>query len=180
MVGIVPPAAAARHAWCVDLIDPAPDAQVLELGMGPGVASTLIADRLTGGGLLVGLDRSEKAVAAATKRNQHHVDAGRARFVCSPIGDAAAVLGGHRFDHVFASNVVALINDRAPEHLAVVRDLLLPGGRLTVAMQLFDQSEAPRVGDAAASALLASGFHVTSTEEPAGEAGPGVAVLATR
>jgi SAM-dependent methyltransferase len=152
---------------------------VVELGCGPGVAATLIAEHLTGGGSYVGLDRSGKAVAAATKRNQPHVDAGRARFVQATIADAAAALGDEHFDVVFASTVIALIDERAPEHLAVARQRLLTPGRLVAAMQLFDQREARRVGDAAASALQEAGFTIDRIEEPEGDAAPGVAVLAS-
>jgi protein-L-isoaspartate O-methyltransferase len=164
--------------WCVGLLDPRPGDRVLELGMGPGVATTLIAERLTSG-VVVGLDRSAKAVTTATKRNQAHVDAGRARFVQSSITDAAAALGGERFDRILASNVAALIDERAPEHLAVVRHLLVAGGRLVVTMQLFDRSKAKEVGDAAASALTTAGFEVARIVEPTGGAAPGVAVVAT-
>jgi hypothetical protein len=119
-------------------------------------------------------------VSAATRRNQEHVDAGRARFVHADIGDAAAALGAEPFDRTLASNVAALLDERAPANLAVVRQLLVPGGRLVVAMQLFDQRKANEVGDAAAAALTAAGFQVDRLAEPTGAAGPGIAVLATR
>lgn len=176
-------APAARHQWIVDLLDLSPGLHVLELGSGPGVAASFVLDRLGAEGRYVGLDRSEKMTAAGTKRNAAHVEGGTAHFVCSTIGDAAASLGGRHFDRVFASNVVALIDERAPEHLVVVRDLLADGGQVLIAMQLFDQDDAARMGDAAASALTDAGFEVLSIETPpeglAGDVpGPGMAVRA--
>src|SRR5919198_3852667 len=47
-----------RLAWAVEVLHVRPDDEILGIGGGPGVAAGLVCERLTGGGRLVGIDRS--------------------------------------------------------------------------------------------------------------------------
>lgn len=91
-----------RLIWAVEQLGIAPDDRVLEIGCGPGVAAALVCERLTTG-KLTAIDRSEKAIAAAQKRNRAHIDAGKAEFRVAALEDGA--LDGQRFGRVFAVNV---------------------------------------------------------------------------
>ncbi len=57
------------------------------LGAGTGSPSRSPASGLRSGSI-VGLDRSQKMIAAAAKRNAEHVAAGRASFVCAELESA--------------------------------------------------------------------------------------------
>jgi cyclopropane fatty-acyl-phospholipid synthase-like methyltransferase len=90
--------ASERIAYAVDMLDVQPQDRLLELGCGHGVAVTLVCDRLDGGSITA-IDRSEKMIAAARKRNAAHVDAGTATLLQSSLDDAD--LGDTRFDKIF-------------------------------------------------------------------------------
>ena len=65
----------ARARWAVAELDPKPDARVLEVGYGPGVAIALMAERLPDG-TVVGVDSSDVMRAQASRRNRSAVAAG--------------------------------------------------------------------------------------------------------
>lgn len=117
--------ASARLAWAVDTLDPKPDDRLLEVGCGHGVAVTLVSRRLETG-TIIGIDRSEKMIAAATRRNRPHVDADRAFLLCTQFPDTGLE---PPFDTVFAAHVNVFWRKPGPA-LAEVRRLLRPGGRL--------------------------------------------------
>jgi ubiquinone/menaquinone biosynthesis C-methylase UbiE len=103
-----------------------PDARVLEIGCGHGVAATHVCERL-GQGRLTAVDRSAKMIAAAERRNAAHVAAGRAEFLVAEL--EALDLGDRRFDLVFAVRVGLF--HREPERAdALLRPWLAPGGRV--------------------------------------------------
>ncbi len=117
-----------RNAWIARLLDPAPDADILEIGHGPGLAIEAIWPTLTTGHI-VGVERSDLMSRTAAARNQAGVDAGRVTF---RVGDAQrlpADLTG--FDLIFGVNVSMFWTDPA----ATIGDLagrLDPGGRLSL------------------------------------------------
>ena len=103
-----------------------PGDRVLELGCGHGVAASLVCDRLTGGGHLTAIDRSQKMVDAASARNAEHVTAGRATFICTTFEDAD--FGGQRFDKVFGIHFPPADRHDPEGTRARVQELLAPGG----------------------------------------------------
>lgn len=86
----------------VKSMDIQPNDRVLEIGCGHGIAATLVCKKLVAGSY-VAVDRSQKMVAAAEKRNKAFVQAGVARFVESSF--EILDLGEERFDKVFAMRV---------------------------------------------------------------------------
>jgi ubiquinone/menaquinone biosynthesis C-methylase UbiE len=102
--------------------------RVLEIGCGNGVAATLIC-RMLDGGDYVAVDRSQKMVDAASKRNAAFIESGVARFVCAPL--ESLDLGSERFDKILAMRVRIFHADpqRARE---LAQRWLSPGGKLFV------------------------------------------------
>jgi ubiquinone/menaquinone biosynthesis C-methylase UbiE len=110
----------------VDELEFAPDARVLEIGCGHGVAATFVCERLAAG-TLTAIDRSAKMIDAAAKRNAEHVAAGRAEFLVRELEDLD--LGDRRFDLVFAVRV-GLFHREPDRARAAVEPYLAPGGSI--------------------------------------------------
>ena len=103
-----------------------PGDRILEIGCGHGVAAALICNMLKTGAY-VGVDRSQKMVAAAAKRNEAHVRSGKARFVLAAL--ESLDLGEERFDKVLAMRV-RLFHDEPAEACRLAQRWLAPKGRL--------------------------------------------------
>jgi ubiquinone/menaquinone biosynthesis C-methylase UbiE len=116
----------------VDRLDIQPDDRVLEIGCGHGVAATMVCDRLETG-RLTAIDRSEKMVEVAARRNAAHVVAGRAEFFVATLEDAD--LGERRFDKIFAVRVGLFHREPARAH-ALAESWLAPGGTV---LAVFDE-----------------------------------------
>jgi cyclopropane fatty-acyl-phospholipid synthase-like methyltransferase len=105
-----------------------PQDVVLEIGCGHGVAASFICERLRSG-KLVAIDRSSKMIAAARRRNQEHVDAGRLEL---HVADVMKFDPGRRkFDKILAVRVGLFHRDGAIAR-ALVEKWLAPRGTLTV------------------------------------------------
>src|SRR6266508_3554981 len=66
-----------RFVWAVDTLALDPADRVLEVGCGHGVAVSLVCERLTSG-RITAIDRSQKMIEMAARRNREHVAGGRA------------------------------------------------------------------------------------------------------
>jgi len=118
----------ARLQAVVDQLGIRPDARVLEIGCGHGVAATLVCERLQSGHLIA-VDRSGTMIAAARRRNAPYVEAGRAKFVVATLEDLD--LGDRRFDTIFAVRVGLFHRD--PERARGLSERwLAPGGAVRV------------------------------------------------
>ena len=113
--------------WAVESLAVEPDDRVLEIGCGPGVAISLIAEQLDGG-TITAIDRSSVAVERACWRNAAHLESGKATISRSALEEVEPT--GVRYDKIFAVNVnVFWIRDVGPE-LELIRRLLAPEGSL--------------------------------------------------
>jgi cyclopropane fatty-acyl-phospholipid synthase-like methyltransferase len=120
----MPTGASERLLRAVEELGVEPNDRVLELGCGHGVAVDLVCRRLTTGHVTA-IDRSQKIIAVARKRNAAHIAAGRATLLCATLADAD--LGEERFDKVFGVDFPPLRHD--PQRTrAIVARLLAPGG----------------------------------------------------
>lgn len=116
-----------------------PGDRVLEIGCGHGVAATLVCERL-GEGRLTAVDRSEKMIEAAKRRNAAYVESGIAEFLVAELEDLH--LGDRRFDKIFAVRVGLF--HREPELArAFAERWLAPGGEI---FAVFDSPKNTRKG----------------------------------
>jgi ubiquinone/menaquinone biosynthesis C-methylase UbiE len=123
----------------VEHLDIRPDDRVLEIGCGHGVAATHVCERLEGGHLTA-VDRSEKMIEAAKRRNAAYVEAGRAEFLVADLEDLD--LRDRRFDKIFAVRVGLF--HREPERARImVERWLAPGGAV---FAFFDPPSGRRAG----------------------------------
>lgn len=150
------PSVPERVLWSVARLPLGPDDRVLEVGCGRGIAAALLCERLAGG-LLVGVDRSAIAIAAAAERNTRHVAAGRATFLRAALADADLVR--FRFDAAFAINV-NLFWLRPVRELAVLRGCLFPRAPLHLFYQPPEGQPIDRLGALLADNLARGGFAV--------------------
>jgi cyclopropane fatty-acyl-phospholipid synthase-like methyltransferase len=166
--------ASQRLAWAVDTLAVEPGDRVLEVGCGHGVAASLVCER---GGRLTAIDRSEKMIALATRRNHEHVAAGRARFEAVTVEQAD--FGDERFDRIFGVHVAALW--RSDEALEVVRVHLAAAGALYIVNQLpgrRTQADAQAFAEPVAASLRERGFAVEAPRFADLEPSPVVCVIA--
>ena len=154
-----PGEASDRQRWAVDQLDVQPRDRVLELGCGHGVAVSLICEQLRGG-VVVGVDRSQKMIDAASKRNAADIAAGRARFVTAEIQEAD--LGDEPFDKVLAVRFPPLLRGPAGPTLAAIRDHVSEDGALYVVEHPLAGDGIHGVADAIALRLRQHGFTVDS------------------
>jgi ubiquinone/menaquinone biosynthesis C-methylase UbiE len=117
-----------RFVWAVDTLAPDPADRVLEVGCGHGVAVSLVCERLTSG-RITAIDRSEKMIEMATRRNRDHIAAGKAVLKVAAL--EAADFEGERYDKVFAFNVAPFWL-QPKQALGIVARQLSPAGAVYV------------------------------------------------
>lgn len=108
--------------------------RVLEIGCGPGVAARAVAERI-GSGHVLGIDRSEKAIAQAISGSQALISTGVLSFRQVAIEDFVLQPGERPYDLAFAVRV-GVLDGRHPEKqqvaLARIRAALRKGGPLFI------------------------------------------------
>ncbi len=119
----------------VDALPLTPGLRVLEIGGGPGAAARAVAERLTGGGSILMIDRSATAIDLARRGSAELMAAGRLRLRRAAIEEFTLEPGEEPFDLAFAIRVGAL-DGRHPAAGAAARQrlraALKPTGRLFV------------------------------------------------
>jgi SAM-dependent methyltransferase len=145
-----------RFVWAVDALELDPSDSVLEVGCGHGVAVSLVCERLGPGGRITAIDRSQKMIAAARRRNHLHVESGRAVLEAVALEDVD--LGQQRFDKVFAFNVAPFWLE-PKEALEVLREHLTPSGAVYVFWDARRQSGSD-LGKRLSERLLLGGFAI--------------------
>lgn len=106
-----------------------PADRLLEIGCGGGMATAVVAERLTTGRVLA-VDRAANAVRLAGERNAAHIQAGTVEV--RQLDITAADLPEGSFDTVFAANVSLFWLGTPPGLLDRIGRLLAPDGTLHV------------------------------------------------
>jgi SAM-dependent methyltransferase len=117
------------NARAIERLDVGSGTRVLDLGFGGGLTFGPLLER---GARVVGVDRAEDMVAAASSRHRADVDAGRLSLhegdvLALPLEDAAV-------DRVLTVNTVYFWPDLAPA-LREVHRVLAPGGRIVIGIR---------------------------------------------
>ena len=144
-----------RICWAVGTLAVEPSDRLLEIGGGPGVAASLVCDRLDRGSLLV-IDRSTTAIEQTRRRNPEHVASGR--LALETVDVACFDPGTARFDKVFAANVNVFWTTHAKEELARIRWALERDGRLFLFYETPSAARARQAVGRVLDALRANGF----------------------
>lgn len=114
----------------VRMADITPNAEVLDVGCGPGYAVQRVAERLVTGHV-VGLDASPAMIRHAARRNRRFIATGRAAVV---EGTADAIpYPPARFDRILATHIVYFWSD-LDVAARELRRVLKPRGVLTLAL----------------------------------------------
>lgn len=169
---------ATRAAATVDLLDLAPDARVLELGHGPGIALRHALDAAPDGHV-VGVEHSEVMSRMARRRNAAAVAAGRLELVVADV-ERPPPTGLRGFDVIFSCNVW-LFWSTPVATLEQWRERLAPGGTMAIVHR-------PPAPDATAADTAAAGERIAADLADAGyadircepldlEGTPGICVL---
>jgi ubiquinone/menaquinone biosynthesis C-methylase UbiE len=147
-----------RISWAIETMDVRPDDQILEIGAGRGVAVAVISELLTEG-MITAIDRSEKAIEAARRRNGVGIASGTVAL--HPLALEDAGFPDRSFNKVFAINVnLFWVKDPAHE-LAVIERMLKPGGTLYLFYEPPSASQVAPLARTVAAALRERGFTVT-------------------
>lgn len=108
--------------------------RVLEIGCGPGALARAVAGRI-GNGLIVGIDRSPKAIAQAGAACREEIMAGRLVLRCVAAEDFILAPDQPPFDIAVAIRVGALDGRHPTAGLAArqrLRAALVPDGRVFI------------------------------------------------
>ncbi len=144
-----------RIRWAVETLAVEPADRLLEIGGGPGVAASLICERLDSGSLRL-IDWSATAIERTRRRNQVHVASGRLALETVDLADFDP--GEARFDKLFAVNVNVFWTTPATEELARVRRALDHDGRLFLFYETPGAAQARQVVERVVEALRMNGF----------------------
>lgn len=144
-----------RFRWAVETLAVEPGDRLLEIGGGPGVAASLVCERLDGGSLLL-IDRSATAIERTRRRNPEHVASRRLALETVDVADFDP--GKARFDKVFAVNVNVFWTTPATEELVRIRRALEHGGRLFLFYEAPSAARARQAVQRVVDALRANGF----------------------
>jgi len=180
----------ARHnereaRWTVDLLGIEPEARVLEIGFGPGVAIQYAAERTTRGHVS-GIDCSEAMLQMARKRNSSRlanglVDLAKADVQSLPYPDDS-------FDRAFTIHCIYFWRDPAP-CLREIRRVLRPEGVVAITIRPVHQWQGRKPpadvfhlyrGDEVAQLLSDSGFRRPRVEPYPQPEKPGECILALK
>jgi len=151
-----------RNVWIAKLLDPDPDANLLEIGHGPGIAIAHIWPQLTTGHI-VGLDVSDLMSKSARKRNQDGVDRGVVEFRTGDAQDLPPDL--QDLDVIYGVNVSMFWSDPRAT-ISQLAERLRPGGAITLAYMTPPTADRPAqsMGDEISAHFDATGLVRVTTE----------------
>ncbi|QLY31635.1 class I SAM-dependent methyltransferase [Nocardia huaxiensis] len=157
-----------RFEWIAELMRIRPDDRILEIGAGSSPSVAYLAAGLTSGWVLA-IDRSATAITRSAKKHAALVDSGKVELRVAEVEELLPEeLPDDPFTKILAVNVNLFWTRRAATELALIRNLLAPGGRLYLAYGYGaadgDPSESPKPAAAELDANLAAAGFTTRVE----------------
>jgi protein-L-isoaspartate O-methyltransferase len=152
-----------RVRRAVEMLQIAPDERALEIGCGPGVAVSLVCDRLVNG-RIIAIDRSATAVKRATARNVDNIASGKAAI--RQVDLAGLAPEGQRFDKIFAINVNVFWVRPAEAEVQVLKEMMRGGGVLWLFYEAPSPEQADRIAATVTTSLERQGFSVETADAP--------------
>lgn len=146
-----------RILWAVETLAVQPHEYLLEIGCGNGVAVSLLCEKLTTG-KITAIDQSPKMMAVAARRNQNCASSGRAEFHTAALSGFSA----EQFHKIFAVNVNVFWL-KPEQELRVIKNLLLPEGRLYLFYEPPSASQRPEIADKVTINLRENDFSIHET-----------------
>lgn len=171
--------------WTVDLLAIEPDARVLEVGFGPGVAIQYAAERATRGHVS-GVDYSDAMVKMAGKRNASGLANGSIDLAKGDVRSLPYV--DNSFDRAFSIHCVYFWREPVAG-LREIQRVLRPSGIIAITIRPVDQWHGRRPpadvfhlyrGDEVATLLSDSGFRDPRVVPYPQRDKPGACILATK
>ncbi len=156
----VPP----RMVWAVELMDPQPSDNVLEIGCGAGYGAELICQRLSTGKLFA-IDRSESGVDRTKRRCARFVESGR--LSVRQIDLATLRVPVKRLHKVFAFNVNLFWVRGCADEVALLHERVLPGGAVYLFYETTQPELVPNIVRKASASLQEGGFRVSVVDQKA-------------
>lgn len=180
----------ARHnereaRWTVDLLAIDPDARVLEIGFGPGVAIQYAAERATRG-RVSGIDRSEAMFEMARTRNAAALARGSVELTKADVRSLS--YPDDSFDRAFAIHCIYFWREPAA-CLREIRRVLRPDGIVAITIRPIHQWQGRKPpadvfhlysGEEVATLLSESGFRRPHVEPYPQREKPGECILAVK
>lgn len=123
---------AGMNRFAVEVLNPQPQDQVLEIGFGHGMAMEMIAERATNG-FVAGIDLSGVMVLQAAKRNQRFIKSGLVEVSQASVADIPYEFA--RFNKVLAVNNYQFWPN-AEHNLTEIQRVLGEGGLLVLCLRL--------------------------------------------
>jgi SAM-dependent methyltransferase len=165
-----------RFRWAIDKLGIQPEHRVLEIGCGHGFAVALLCDHLTTGHVTA-MDRSDKMIDVARKRNAACADAGKVAFVTGSLEDSDFEDGA--FDRIFAFNVNVFWTEPGVG-LDKIRRWLAPAGTFSLFYMPPSGEWVQYYIDSLSATLEANGFTVRHTYTQPMDKSAVLVVTATR
>jgi protein-L-isoaspartate O-methyltransferase len=152
-----------RVRWAVQVLDIGPSDEILEIGPGLGVATSLICGRLVDGHITA-IDRSATAVRRTTERNAECIASGKAAVLHADLSQIS--FESPRFDKVFAINVNLFWVQPDGLHWQIAMDLLRPGGRFSLFYEAPLAAKTDQIVRTVATAFACHGFATSIRSAP--------------
>jgi protein-L-isoaspartate O-methyltransferase len=150
--------------WAVELMDPQPGDNILEIGCGPGYGAELICQRLTTGKLFA-IDRSESGVDRTKRRCARFLESGR--LTVRQIDLATLRVPVKRLNKVFAFNVNLFWVRGAADEIALLHERVVPGGAVYLFYEANRPELVPTIVKKTSAALIEGGFRVSVVDQKA-------------
>ncbi len=125
--------------WTLDLLQPAADDTILDIGCGGGRALKRLSP-LVPNGKLFGVDYSETAVECTREENSADVESGKLTVVHGSVSDLP--FADDTFDKIFSIESYYFWPDLAND-LKEIRRVLKPGGKVFIAADIHHRENLP-------------------------------------